>query len=71
MQIMGNFSGLAYPFVISLNKVAKKIALSIASAIARVSPANVLQTTLLILFDCHVRGQKHPSFPIIVTKCPP
>lgn len=50
---------------------ARKTALSIPSASAKVSPANVLCTTLLIHFHCQHIGGNFSSSPISIIKCPP
>ena len=38
---------------------------------AKVSPAKVLRTTLLILFDCQHIGENLPICPISMIRCPP
>ena len=48
MQIKGNPSGAGVPVVSPVNTVDMKIATLVPSAIAKVSPASVLLTTLRI-----------------------
>ena len=69
-QTIGRFSVLACPVVSSANNVAKKIPLSIPLAMASVSAANVLRTTLLIFLDCHDNGEKRPFCTMRTIRCP-